>query len=127
MKKILILLLVIPFLGFSQDSESKFKKELKKTLKFSTIFAAINGGTSLADKNTYSVNSSHAASSPLVLPGVNFGDASFDPSAIDLYVNGALMSSGSSEDYTLQSGVTGSVLFAFKLMPEDTITTLLLK
>lgn len=78
-------------------------------------------------KNTYSVTSSHAASSPLVLPGVNFGDASFDPSAIDLYVNGALMSSGSSEDYTLQSGVTGSVLFAFKLMPEDTITTLLLK
>jgi hypothetical protein len=56
MKKLLILLLVIPFLGFSQESESKFKKELKKTFKFSTIFAAVNGGTSLADKNQFSVN-----------------------------------------------------------------------
>ena len=56
MKKLLILLLVIPFLGFSQESESKFKKELKKTFKFSTIFAAINGGTSLADRNQFSVN-----------------------------------------------------------------------
>ena len=33
MKKLLILLLVIPFLGFSQESESKLKKELKKTFK----------------------------------------------------------------------------------------------
>ena len=56
MKKLLILLLVLPFLGFSQESESKFKKELKKTFKFSTIFAAVNGGTSLADKNEFSVN-----------------------------------------------------------------------
>ena len=56
MKKLLILLLVLPFLGFSQESESKFKKELKKTFKFSTIFAAVNGGTSLADKNQFSVN-----------------------------------------------------------------------
>ena len=56
MRKLLILFLVIPFLGFSQQTESKFKKELKKTLKFSTIFAAINGGTSLADRNNFSVN-----------------------------------------------------------------------
>ena len=73
------------------------------------------------------MTSSHAASSPLVLPGVNFGDAFFDPSSIDVYVNGALMSSGSQEDYTLQAGTTGSVLFAFDLRVDDTITTLLLK
>ena len=56
MRKLLILLLVIPFLGFSQKTESKFKKELKKTFKFSTIFAAVNGGTSLSDRNLFSVN-----------------------------------------------------------------------
>ena len=33
MRKLLILFLVIPFLGFSQESESKFKKELNKINK----------------------------------------------------------------------------------------------
>lgn len=56
MRKLLILLLVIPFLGFSQKTESKFRKELKKTFKFATIFAAVNGGTSLSDRNLFSVN-----------------------------------------------------------------------
>ena len=44
MRKLLILFLVIPFLGFSQDLEpkqetklDKVKKDLKKTFKFSTF------------------------------------------------------------------------------------------
>jgi hypothetical protein len=58
MKKLLILLLVIPFLGFSQNDETKLeriKKDVKKTFKFSTFYAAINGGTSLSDENQFSV------------------------------------------------------------------------
>lgn len=68
MKKLLILLLVIPFLGFSQESESKLKKELKKTFKFSTFYAAINGGTSLSDKNSFSVNTGTLISDVIETP-----------------------------------------------------------
>ena len=56
MKKILLILLLIPSIIFGQDKEpSKFKKDLKKTFKFSTFYGAINGGTSLSDRNVYSV------------------------------------------------------------------------
>ena len=72
MRKILILLLVLPFLGFSQDAEtkkpSKFQKELKKTFKFATFYAAVNGGTSIADQSTFSVNTGQLVSDNLVTP-----------------------------------------------------------
>ena len=35
--------------------ESKFKTEVKKTFKFSTFYAAVNGGTSISDENVYSI------------------------------------------------------------------------
>jgi hypothetical protein len=56
MKKLLIIFLLAPLLVFGQDSEpSKFKKELKKVFKYSTFYAAANGGNSLSDVNVYSV------------------------------------------------------------------------
>lgn len=56
MKRLLLLFLLVPFLTFGQDSEpSKFKKELKKVFKYSTFYAAANGGNSLSDVNVYSV------------------------------------------------------------------------
>ena len=45
MKKLLILLLLIPLISFSQS----------KLLKFSTFYAAVNGGTSISDVETFSV------------------------------------------------------------------------
>ena len=48
MKKILILLL-LPLFTFSQDID------LKKYVKFSTFYGAINGGTSISDVETFSV------------------------------------------------------------------------
>ena len=68
MKKLLILLLVIPFLGFSQEEESKFKQDLKKTFKFSTFYGAINGGTSIADQSNFSVNTGQLVSSDVKTP-----------------------------------------------------------
>jgi|TARA_R100000742_G_C4279084_1_gene102873 hypothetical protein len=70
MKKLLILLLVIPFLGFSQENKepSKFKKDLKKTFKFSTFYAAVNGGTSLSDRNTFTVNTGALVSNVIETP-----------------------------------------------------------
>ena len=56
MKRLLLLFLLVPFLTFGQESEpSKFKKELKKVFKYSTFYAAANGGNSLSDLNVYSV------------------------------------------------------------------------
>jgi hypothetical protein len=45
MKKLLIILLLIPIISFSQS----------KLLKFSTFYTAINGGTSISDVETFSV------------------------------------------------------------------------
>jgi hypothetical protein len=49
MKKLLILLLFVPFLGQSQG--------LHKIFKYSTFYAAVNGGTSLGDDQIWSVTS----------------------------------------------------------------------
>ena len=60
MKKIILLILILcSSVVFGQekvDKVSEFKKELKKTFKFSTFYAAVNGGTSLSDRNTFTVN-----------------------------------------------------------------------
>ena len=47
MKKLLVLLL-LPLFSYSQI-------DIKKTFKFSTFYAAVNGGTSISDIETYSV------------------------------------------------------------------------
>jgi len=49
MKRILILLLILPLLSFSQNVD------LKKIFKFSTFYGAINGGTSISDVETFSI------------------------------------------------------------------------
>ena len=48
MKKILILLLLLSNLAYGQD--------ITKLLKYSTFYAAVNGGTSLSDADVFSVN-----------------------------------------------------------------------
>jgi hypothetical protein len=57
MKKLLVSLLVIPFFLFSQTEKKSFdfKKEFKKFTKFSTFYGGVNGGTSLADDDIYSI------------------------------------------------------------------------
>jgi len=52
MKKILLIFLLVPCLSFGQT----LKETIKKTFKFSTFYAAVNGGNSLSDVNTFSVN-----------------------------------------------------------------------
>ena len=57
MKKILVLLLIVPFLMLGQETkkDSKVKTEIKKIFKFSTFYSAINGGSSLTDDDIYSI------------------------------------------------------------------------
>tara|TARA_R100000541_G_scaffold59156_1_gene72100 strand:- start:175 stop:1233 length:1059 start_codon:yes stop_codon:yes gene_type:complete len=52
MKKLLLILLLLPFTVIGQ---SDFKSTLKKTFKFSTFYAAINGGNSISDVDVFSV------------------------------------------------------------------------
>ena len=58
MKKIILILLLIPSLSFGQT----LKETVKKTFKFSTFYAAVNGGSSLSDVNTFSVNTGQLVS-----------------------------------------------------------------
>ena len=52
MKKLLLILLLLPFTVLGQ---SNFKQKLKKTFKFSTFYGAINGGNSISDVDVFSV------------------------------------------------------------------------
>ena len=57
MKKILVSLLIVPFFLFGQTEKKSFdfKTEFKKFTKFSTFYGGVNGGTSLADDDVYSI------------------------------------------------------------------------
>ena len=52
MRKLIVLLLFISNLAYAQVD---IKSIIKKNLKFSTFYAAVNGGTSISDVETYSV------------------------------------------------------------------------
>jgi len=60
MKKLILLLLFIPFFGNSQG--------LKNIFKYSTIYTAINGGTSLSDNQVWSVTSGSLEEDVIVTP-----------------------------------------------------------
>ena len=83
MKK--LALLIIIFISFSVNAQINlnsyikkydFKKSLKKHLKFSTIYGAVNGGTSVSDAKTYSVSSGELEEGVISTPydySVTFG------------------------------------------------------
>ena len=53
---IYVVVMILMFLcGTLVAQENTFKKQLNKTFKFSTFYAAANGGTSISDQNIYSV------------------------------------------------------------------------
>ena len=56
MKKLLIIMCMLPALMFGQDTkENKFKKGLKKTFKYATFYGAVNGGNSISDVDVFSI------------------------------------------------------------------------
>ena len=78
MVKRLIILLIIATLAACLAPEKCCaqtfgKEDVKKLLKFSTFYAAVNGGTSLSDVDVFSVNnglSTQTISTPFTLPTV---------------------------------------------------------
>ena len=55
MKKILLILFLLPLTVFSQSENGKWKDDLKKVFKFSTFYGAVNGGNSISDVDVFSV------------------------------------------------------------------------
>tara|TARA_B110000211_G_C14041457_1_gene536967 strand:+ start:245 stop:1315 length:1071 start_codon:yes stop_codon:yes gene_type:complete len=55
MKNLLIILLALSTLNVNAQEKGKFKKSVKKTLKFATFYGAVNGGNSISDVDVYSV------------------------------------------------------------------------
>ena len=53
MRKLLIILCMLPILAHGQ--EGNLKTSLKKTFKFATFYGAVNGGNSISDVDIYSV------------------------------------------------------------------------
>ncbi len=51
--------------------------------------------------------------------GYNFSNVDYDPQRIDVYVNGVLLTSGSSNDYTISP--TNNVVFTFDLFADDNV------
>jgi len=72
-------------------------------------------------KFVYELTSSHASSTSLHIPNLNFTSVNFLDDSIDIFVNGQLMTSGSTKDYVLP-GPTGSIRFYFELLRDDLVT-----
>ena len=75
-------------------------------------------------KTVYAVTASHASGTPLVVNGAQISNSEYDPGRSDIYVNGQLMTSGSTRDYTLAGDNTG-LNFNFTLEVDDMITVLI--
>ena len=58
MKKLILLFLIVSNCAFSQvdNTSVDYKAIINKTLKFSTFYVAVNGGTSLSDVDVFSVD-----------------------------------------------------------------------
>ena len=78
-------------------------------------------------KTVYEVTGTHITGTPLDAgDGVNFTSASYNFNNIDVLLNGQLLASGTSADYTLLGSKTGSINFNFELRDDDMITILVL-
>ena len=116
---------VLDFKGFAVGSG------LNISSNTTTVTLTTNFDTLVRQKALYEVTQSHAATVPLDLPGVNFGDADYNFNLIDIFLNGQLLSSGtiakvnaSTADYTLFD--TASIKFGFVLDIDDTVNPIIL-
>ena len=69
----------------------------------------------------YEVTSSHSSTAPLVFPGIDFTVNSRSFNKNQVFLNGVLMASGSTLDYTLESPATGSIIFNMALKEDDVV------
>ena len=82
-----------------------------------------NSGLISRTKGLFEVTSSQLANVPYICNGVDFSSSSFDINKIDVFYNGSILYSGSSNDYILFG--TNSLDFNFIIEPDDTIQVIL--
>jgi hypothetical protein len=92
-----------------------------------TVTTSSNGSVSISSnandarsKFVYELTSSHSQESILHIPSVDFTKVRNDPDRVDVFVNGQLMTSGSTKDYILGTP-SGSVKFYFELISGDIV------
>ena len=71
-------------------------------------------------KTVYYLTGTHASNVPLTIEGASFNSGSYNEKRIDVYVNGQLMTSGSSRDYVLVGNET-DVTMKYALEEDDTV------
>ncbi len=76
------------------------------------------------EKIIHEMSAFHSAHSELVIPGAQFSVAGFNDKRIDIYVNGQLLTSGSSRDYEL-SGTEDGIRLSFDLLEKDIIVAVI--
>ena len=90
------------------------------------VTIASTGGGGSSSESTKIVHeitaSSHATANRLYITNFTSSDAKNNPDKLDVFVNGQLMTSGSTKDYILGSG-TDTLLFSFELIKGDIVTT----
>ena len=100
-----------------------------KILTGSGVSVTQNGGNLLLKSDPYRVyydiTGSHEESSPVTIPGARFSSNSYNFDKTEVFLNGVLMTSGSSRDYTL-AGTSNQVVFNFNLESNDTIVVKLI-
>jgi archaellum component FlaF (FlaF/FlaG flagellin family) len=89
-----------------------------------SVISASNGSVGISSrpqKFVYEVTASHGSSQDLHITAADFSQVSFEPARVDVFVNGQLMTSGTTKDYIL-SGHTQSIRFYFGLITSDIIS-----
>ena len=74
----------------------------------------------------YAVTGSHAQNKALKMGSADFSKASYEPGKIHIFLNGQLMTSGSTYDYELEGSSTSGVTFKFNLEKDDIVTALMI-
>lgn len=96
----------------------------------SVTISASGISTDGRDKETYYVTASQSALTPFVTDRTDYSSVDYSENAIDIFLNGVLMHTGSSseissatKDYRILN--SGSLEFAFEIKNDDTIDTIL--
>jgi len=96
-----------------------------------TITLTTDFDTLARAKANYEVTQSHPANSSLVMAGVDYSNAAYNPNLIDVFLNGQLLVSGTAPqasagtvDYSVVA--SGSLAFGFGLDTDDTVTSIII-
>jgi hypothetical protein len=115
-----------PYLTFEASSDLSAERVLSAGagLSLSTSDAGSAELSINRNKVSYVVTASHPSDTALTISGATFNSGSHSDDRIDVFLNGQMMTSGSSSDYEL-SGNPTDLSFKFTLEGDDTVTVII--